>query len=282
MDEPAPSPGVTPPPAPTPGTPWYQGKADAEMIGYWENKAWKHDDPVTIALEATKAAREAQKFVGVPPEQLLRLPKDAKDEAGWNTIYNRLGKPKDAKEYDLSSVKFANDKPLDEAFAETLRQTAFSNHLSKDAATAFAQSMAKFMDAQDAAELAETTANVDRQKAELKKSWGANYEENRLAAMQGARRLGMSDEDFNVLGNTVGLVRMMDIFRKIGTGTTEDTFVEGANSGNPKTVASAQARLAELMQDQAWGERLLKGDAATVREWKALEEQITGISEIEE
>jgi len=257
--------------------PWYEGKADAETVGYWQNKAWKADDPVTIALEATKAAREAQKFVGVPPEQLIRLPKDAKDEAGWNSVYQRLGKPNDPKGYDLSAVKFADGTAIDDAFADTIRQTAFANHLPKDAATAFAQSVVKFMEGADAAEAAEKTAKINTEKAELDKSWGPNKDLNKLTAMQGAKRLGVSPEDITALENVVGYSRVMEIFRKIGAGTSEDTFVDGKGTV-PTTQASAQARLTELQADKQWVDRLFKGDAAARREHESLIAQITGVA----
>lgn len=273
MADPAPTPDPTP--APPPATPWYQGKIDADLIGHAQNAGWKLDDPAVLAGEALKAHREARKFIGVPENQLLRLPADAKDEAGWNTVHTRLGKPKEAKDYDLSSVKFADGTAIDEAFADTIRQTSFSNHLSKDAATAFAQSVVKFMEGKDASEAAELTAKLNGQKEALKKNWGNSFDINRITAVQGAKRLGVSEEEVASMEGVVGYDRIMEMFRKIGVGTNEDTFQE-TNKGtdNPKTVESAQARLNELMDDKAWGKRLTEGDAMARREFQALTELI--------
>lgn len=258
--------------------PWFDGKADAETVGYWQNKGWKHDDPATVALEATKAAREAQKFVGVPADQLLRLPKDAKDEAGWNAVYSRLGKPAAAKEYDFTNVKSADGTAIDQAFADTIREAAFSNHLTKDAATAFAQSVVKHLDSQKSAQVAELTAKVNAEKAELAKSWGTNADLNKLTAMQGAKRLGITPEAIAALEKVSGYAAVMEAMRKVGAGTTEDTFQEGNHGASPKTMESAAARLSELQSDQAWAKRLLAGDQAARREFQALTEQIAGVS----
>lgn len=279
MSEPAPTPvpTPTPTPAPTPQAPWYEGKADAETLGYWQNKAWKSDDPVNIALEATKAAREAQKFVGAPPERLIRLPADAKDEAGWKDVWSRLGAPKEAKEYDFSAVKRADGTPIDESLAETIRQAAFTSHTPKETAAAIAASLVKHLDGQKASQDAETASKVAAEKAALAKSWGVNEAENRLTATQGAKRLGVTPEQVQALENTIGYAGVMEMFRKIGAGTSEDTFVDGNNAA-PKTAGSAQARLTELMADQAWGKRLLAGDVSARREYESLTEQITGIS----
>lgn len=253
--------------------PWYDGKADAETIGYWQNKAWKADDPVTIALEATKAAREAQKFVGVPPEQIIRLPKDPND-AGWKDVWARLGAPKEAKEYDFSAVKRADGTAIDEAFAETIRKTAFDRHVPKEVATAFAQEIVKLQEGRETSLAAEAATKLATEKADLLKNWGPNAEMNKLLAMQGAKRLGITPEAISALEKVSGYAAVMEAMRKIGAGTSEDTFVEGKTNGTPTTAGAAQARLNELMADQAWGKRLTTGDTDATREFHALTAQI--------
>ncbi len=261
--------------------PWYDGKADAETLGHWQNKLSPDvlKDPVQVALEMTRRHRESEKFIGAPADQILRLPKDAKDEAGWKDVWTRLGAPKEAKDYDFSAVKFADGTAIEDSFAEAIRQTAFAQHVPKDTATAFAQSVVKFMEGADASEKAELGAKLATEKAVLAKDWGPNADLNRLTAMQGAKRLGVTPDEINALENVVGYAKIMEMFRKIGAGTSEDTFVEGKGGGNPTTAHSATARLAELQSDQAWAKRLLAGDAAARREFTTLTEQIAGVSE---
>jgi hypothetical protein len=276
MTEPTPTPTPTPAPTPTPipAPPWYEGKADADILGHWDNKGWKRDDPATIAIEATKAAREAQRFVGAPTDRLIRLPEKADDEAGWNSVWQRLGVPKDAKEYDFAAVKFTDGTELDAAFTDMIRNTAITNHIPKDAATALARDVVKFMEGADANEAAERAAKLTAERAELAKSWGKNADMNKLQAMQGAKRLGVDEATVASLENVVGYAKIMEMFRKIGAGTSEETFIEGGGSGNPATVQGAQARLDELKADQAWGKRLLAGDSAAKREFENLTQLI--------
>jgi len=257
--------------------PWYDGKLDADLIGHVQNAGWKVDDPATLAAEAVKAHREARKFIGVPENQLLRLPADAKDEAGWNSVWHRLGVPKDPKEYDFSAVKRADGTVIDEAFADTIRQTAATNRIPKNAATAFAQSVVKHIEGQETTRAAELATKLNTEKAELAKNWGPNADLNKLTAMQGAKRLGVSPEEVAALENVVGYSKVMEMFRKVGAGTSEDTFVEGKGT-TPTTSASAQARLTELQADKAWVDRLFKGDAAARREHDSLIQQITGVA----
>jgi hypothetical protein len=68
----------------------------------------------------------------------------------------------------------------------------------------------------------------------------------------------------------------MEAMRKIGVGTSEDTWHDGARGpgGHPTTLEGARSKLSELEADKAWGARLKAKDAATVAEWRALTSQI--------
>jgi len=282
MTEPAPqTPPVTPPmPPPTPGTPWHQG-VDAEFIGHWNNKGWKADDPKEIAIAATKQARELEKHFGVPPEQLLKMPKADAPEADLKAFYQRLGAPADPKEYDFSAVKF-NGADLEQSFSDAMRGALSAAFVPKDKAGGVVSAVVKFLEDAEKAESAVSTAKVAEEKTKLKVDWGTNYDFNHLKAMEGARRLGIVPEAIQALEGQIGYAAVMNAMRKIGMGTSEDTFVErGASGGTAQTVGvttreGAVARLNELKADKAWGAKLLSGDAATRREWTALEQMAAG------
>ena len=251
------------------------------MLGYWQNKGYDLTDPAKVATEASKAYLEAQKFVGVPTNQLLRLPKDANDEAGWSQVYQRLGAPKDAKEYDFNGIKYSGED-LDPAFADTMRQALANSHVPKDKAAPIVSAVVKYFEGIESAEATDNQAKLETERAALVKSWGPQAEFNRLTAMQGAKRLGVTPEDVALMEKQLGYSRVMEIFRRVGAGTTEDTFVEGRQgSGAPATREAAGARLAELESDPAWRERFLRGDLSAKKEWQALIEQEFGMSEAE-
>lgn len=272
VDTPTPTP--TPIPTPTPTPAWHEGKADADTIGYWQNRGLKLDDPGTLALEMTKAAREAQRFVGAPPERLIRLPEKADDEAGWKSVYQRLGAPADAKDYDFSAVKHADGTVPAQALIDTIRATAANLNVAKDKAPDLAAAVVKHLDGVKAETTAANAAKLATEKAALAQSWGPNAEMNRLQAMQGAKRLGVDPETVARLEQEVGYAKVMEMFRKIGAGTSEDTFVDGGGNNTAVTRESAQARLNELTADNAWGKRLLAGDAAAKREFDSLTQLI--------
>lgn len=263
---PSPSPNPPPNPAPNPGgdppKPWFEGKATPEDIGHWDNKGWKKDDPVTIALEATKAVREAQRFIGVPPERLLKLPERADDKAGWDAVNARLGVPAKAEEYDFAGLKYADGNDVEQGFVDALRTSLHKAGVRKDAAREIAKDMMKYSDSGEAQAAGETAAQRATNLAELQKLWGGNTELNRLRAMEGARRLGLSKEATELMEGQIGYVNLMEVMRKIGVGTSEDTFTEAGQGGAPTTVNGAKARLAELQADRDWARKLVDKDAA--------------------
>jgi hypothetical protein len=258
-------------------TAWHTGKIDADTLGFWQNKGIDPADPVSVATTLTKQYREAEKFVGVPAAQLLRLPKDATDEAGWNTVYQRLGAPADAKEYDFSTIKRADGNAPDAALLDTIRATAASLRLPKDKAPDLAAAVVKHLDGVQAETAAANAAKLATEKAALATSWGPNAEMNKLQAMQGAKRLGVDPETVALLENSVGYSKVMEMFRKIGAGTSEDTFVTGNNNA-VVTRESASARLTELTNDTAWGKRLMAGDAQARREFDSLTQLVAGVA----
>lgn len=268
MTDPNPNPNPDPNPNPTP--PWHDGVAP-EVKGFWQNKGIPLDDPKAFGTKLTELYQQAEKFIGVPPDRLVRMPAaDARPE-DIRAYYERIGMPKEAKDYDLSAIK-------DQAISDALRATLHQSGAPKDVAAAVAKSVATALESQASQQSTENATRITEQKAKLQKEWGANFEYNKLKAMDGARRLGMSPETVAAMENLIGYDGIMETLRKIGVGTSEATFIDrgiGTN-GQVTTREGAVARKAELMADKAWADRYLKGGVAEVREMTGLNMMITG------
>lgn len=259
----------------TPTTPWYQGKVDERTIGHWQNRyPGKLDDPVAIAIEATKSHIAAETLIGVPANQIVRLPTDEADEAGWKNVWARLGVPATAAEYDL---KNADGTPLDPKLEGVLRETVAKANLPKAAASQVAASVSKILADQQAETLAVTTAAIAAEKEALAKNWGANRDINMLAAKTAAAALKVTPEEVAALESTIGYARVMEMFRSIGAKTGEPRFIGGSPDGSG-VMSRAQAvdRKAELMKDKQFAQRYLSGEAAAGREMTALNTIIVG------
>lgn len=259
--------------------PWHEG-VEAETLGFWQNKGLDVADPKAVLSGVTKMYRDAEKHFGVPADQLLKMPKaDAKPEE-IKAFWGKLGAPADAKEYDFSTVKGADGNPIAQPLADAIRSAAASAYLPKDAAAKVAAAVVKHLDDTRAADSAVTTAKLGEEKALLAKNWGPKFDFNHLQAMEGARRLGITPEAVKALEGQIGYAAVMESMRKIGAGTSEDTFIERGvgGSGVVTTREGAVSRKAELMADKDWGARYLKGGAAEAAEMNALNQMIDGVA----
>lgn len=259
------------------GQPWHSG-IEPETIGWLQNQGHDLADPKAFATKITQQYRELQKFTGVPADRLLKLP-EANDLAGWKGVHSRLGVPAEAKDYDLAGIKRADGAELDPAFSDMMRVSLHKANVAKDRAGDVVKDVIKHLDDARAKESADYQAKLDQARANVAKNWGNNAGLNKEIAKQGAAKLGWTEEEFNSLEKAVGYERFMDTMLKIGMSMKEGDFVEGGRGGVPiTTMEGAKSKLAELQRDEAWGKRLLSGDAATVQEFNRLTIQSLGLT----
>ncbi len=271
------APSPAPAPTPSPAVNWFD-PLDTETKGYLQNRGWDKKSAIDAFMEASKAHREAEKFVGAPANEVLRLPKDA-NAPEWKNVWERLGKPIDAKDYDFSAVKRTGDKPLEQALADTLRQAAFDTNMSKEAAARLATNLAKHLDGVESAAAAATADKLAAEKKTLEANWGGNAAANMVVAQAAVRALGVEPEAVAALEKVVGYAKVMEMFRNIGAKIGEDRFVSNSNGGAPGVMTrdQAQAEKAALKNDKAWVKRYLDGGVEEKRKMDALDRIIVGI-----
>lgn len=272
FDEPPP-PAPAPAPAPAPVGKWHDG-IDAETRGFWELKGLPIDDPKAFGTKLTELYKNAEKYIGVPPDQVVRLPKADASPTDLRAFYERLGAPKEAKDYDLSAIK-------DTSVAEALRNAAHTTGVPREAATTVAKALATALESAATQRTTLETAKLAEQKENLTRNWGDKFAYNHLQAIEGARRLGISPEGVKALEGVIGYDQVMETMRKIGANTREDTFVErgiGGPNGDVTTLEGARERKRELMNDRDWVTKYNNGDQAAKREMSRLNQMITGVT----
>lgn len=269
-------------------TSWF-ATLDAEHLGHVQTKGWDKLDAAAAAAEAVKAHRGVERMVGVPADQLLRLPK-AEDSDAWKGVWQKLGAPDKPEGYTFEGVKLGDDENLTGAFLDTLRKAAAEHSLPKPMAEGVAKAVAKWLGDAAAATDAELSAAIsDGQKA-LKDSWGSNFEAFTFVANRGKdalmQRLGERlsaklPEAVKTLDEAGHGELAMEMFRVIGAGLGEDKFVRDPGPGGRPAMTRDQAvaRQRELMADKDWVGKYLKGDAAAKREMQALNIMIAGEAE---
>lgn len=264
--------------------PWYGDKIDTTTVGFWQNKGIDANDPVAVATKLTEFYRNSEKFVGAPPEEMLRMPKANAPEAEINAYWNKIGVPAEAKDYDLSTVKRADGKELPNGFADAFRAAAHSSRVPKEQAAGLMTALVKNMESVDAAALAERSAIIKAQVEALDKNWGTNKTYNLAKAERALQDLGkaagLSPEDtkeaWDALGTVggIGAAAAMEMLRVIGTKMGEPTdLITGDKGGGDKVMSidQAKARIDELKLDKGFYKRLVTDkEAAANREWQDL------------
>lgn len=269
---------TTPDPGATGTKPWYDGKiTDPEIIGHITTKGWDKD-PVEAAIQGITAHRAAEKMIGVPANELVRIPKADAPEAEVKAYWQKLGAEADASKYDLSPIKRADGSALDENLATAIRNSAAAHSVPKGQVLGFAQDIVKHLDGIEIEKATVTAGNLAKQKEALVQNWGPNYEANLFVAKQAAAKLGITSEAVAALEKSEGYDKVMEMFRTIGTKIGEDRFVNnpGGGGGTVMSKDQAVARLAELKADKVWTAAYLAGDAAKKREMEALNLLING------
>ncbi len=268
------------------GDPWFKGVAGADeaMVGYWQNRGWHTKTAAEVAIEASKAHREATTLLGAPANELIRIPKVDAPEADRNAFYQRLGAPADPKDYleGIKTIKLADGKDLDQQTVDFAQKTAAALHLPKAAAPEFTKALVAHLEGLDKEGRAEAEAKLATEKSALAKNWGANAPAFKLVAQRAAEALGVDAEAVAALEKVVGYSKVMNLFLSVGQKIGEDKFISGGNpglTGNAvMTREQAAARKSELMSDRAWTDRYSNGDKAALSEMLALNSIIVGVA----
>jgi len=258
---------------------WYAG-FDTETQNYIATRGLTDKDPSAAFLEAAKAHREAQAYIGVPKEQLLKLPKADAPPEEWDDVYAKLGYSKNADDYKLEGLKRGDGTDVDDSFKDFVRAQAADLKLSPAATAKFAEATLKHLEGGTAAQTAAQTAEATRALEQLRQSWGPNFEANKViadnayAAMMAAAGFDQTRMTAAIqkLGETVGRAETMQMLLAVGQKLGEDRFVGGggASGGTRYTAETAAARIAELKTDSTFISRYLAGGNAETKEMNDL------------
>lgn len=264
------APAAAPTPATTesvnPGA-WMAG-FDDDLKGYIGNKQFQK--PQDLA----NAYRQLEKLQGVPQDRLMKLPDAFYDDKGALTvegrgIYERLGAPKEAKDYGIEVPKEGGDPKLMEHFTKIFHEAG----VPKAAAQKIVSEWNGYQTAASVAAKEVAAANFRDQEKSLAKEWGAATEQNTNIAKDAVRRLGWDNAKIDAVASALGHAETMKLLCGLGKATGEATFVTGAQPTRALEPANALSRIKELTQDREFGAKLMNGDAEAKGMWQRLHEQ---------
>lgn len=195
--------------------------------------------------------RNLEKLTGVPPEQMVKLPKD-NDPAAWNEVYTKLGRPAKAEEYKIPVPE--GDKG---DFAKTAATWFHEAGLSQNAVTKVAEKWNAHLTATAKAAAEAAAATLVKDTTDLKAKWGDQFEKNCGIVDKAATVFGIGADTLKALKTSMGPRAAMEFLHNLGTRiAVEDTnFVDGGNRTPDSAYAGmtpdrAMAKIASLKKDR--------------------------------
>jgi hypothetical protein len=244
---PAPAPNAAPAPAPVAAYDWKTAGLDDADLPLVTERQWKGPKDVLTSY------KNLEKLTGVPPELMVKLPKD-NDPAAWNEVYTKLGRPAKAEEYKIPVPE--GDKG---EFAKTAAVWFHEAGLSQNAVTKVSEKWNAHLAATVKAQGEAQAAALAKDTTELKAEWGDQFEKNCSVVDKAATVFGMGADTLKALKSSMGAKAAMKFLHTIGTRiAVEDTqFIDGGNrtpdsAFSGLTSQGAMAKIESLKKDKAF------------------------------
>jgi len=221
------------------GKPWY-GDLPADAAP--EFKDWIGTKGFKDPISALQSAHNAEKLIGAPADQILRLPTKADDAEGWGKVHARLGRPEKAEGYEL---------PLPEgddgAFAKLAAEQFFKAGVPKAAAQGIAKwwndHIATTVAARQREQETQATQALEALKTEVgTEAWPKFEEFGRRGMRAYGEQAGLTTEDLGALERTLGTAKLLKLFNSLGQSTGESDF-HGDQGGGGGSMSPSQAKV---------------------------------------
>lgn len=241
---------------------------DEDTRGWVSSKAWDKLPADKALSEALKLGRSAEQKLGVPAEQLARIPKDENDAEGLKTYLSKLGVPEKPEGYEIKG-----DANVSTDFPEQAAKWFYEMNVPKNIAKGLYGKLQTY--AQSTMEAAEQKFNetADKEINELKSEWkGEEFDKNVELARRVRATMGLSVEETMALERAIGVKRAATVFSSLGKALGEHRFVGGADAQTKFAMSpeAARTRIIDLQRDTKWMESYLQGDADKKAEWTRL------------
>jgi hypothetical protein len=250
--EPAAQPAAEPAAQPAAEPSWLDGLSEGNRA-LAESRHWESADALATSYKNLESLR------GVPENELIRIPKND-DAEGWANLQARLGRPAEAKDYELNL-----GDAVQQDFTDWMKGTMHKNGMTSQQAEGFANEWREFTEQRLTQVNADLEAKAEAEGQELERTWGAALEQNVNIAKQGAREFGLDGDMIDALEKAIGYKATMEFMYKVGTVASEAPFLTGeqGNSNpnfNQMTPAQAKQSWNDLQGDENFMKDLMTRD----------------------
>lgn len=247
----APAPAAPPPSQPAAPPSWLESITDPEARALVEQK--KYGSPNDVAV----AYRHMVKLHGRAPD-VIGLPDKEDDEAGWATVYERLGRPGDANSYQYQPEEGVTPN---EEYAAAIKDAAFKAGISQKQFAALAKANDGFVKQAMEKMQAEAKAKDQATLQDIQKAFGGEREYTMAmeAGKRAVRAIGIDNETLDRLDAAVGNVAVQKLFATLGQKLAKEAdFIEGVDAaGNGPSPGAALAELERMKGDVEFQKSLL-------------------------
>lgn len=245
------------------GGEWLSGFKSEETRSYISNKKFQSPE----ALAESYKNLEAKLSTRHPEDRTIFLPEKMEGEAVKN-VFQRLGMPKEMKDYDFAK----DDKTADPKTVEAFQNIFYENNLTKDQAAGVAKKYTEYVQGLQAQQQEAHKNALIQGEAALKKEWGSQYEANINIAKQGAKILGLDAKTLDAIEASQGRESLFKTLQRIGVSVGESGFVDGSGAGAGKemTAEQASAEIQRLYQDKKFQKKFNNGDRETIDYWNKI------------
>lgn len=226
--------------------PFYSGFEDEAVRTWAEGKGLKD------AESAVKSYMNAEKLIGVPADQMLRLPKEG-DFEGQAAFYAKLGKPAEASAYELALPEGVEKTAEIEAFQGHMKELFHKANLTPEQVKVLAEGYNAF-GAQESEDLtADYETSVQAQTLALQNKWGNGYDRMMRMGERATETLGFTTEIIDGIESAVGYEKTIELMAGLGKRMLEDNFVSGDSRGTgfagELTPAEARQQYDDFVSD---------------------------------
>lgn len=241
-------------PAPT-----WADSFDPETKGWLESKNLTKLEAEKALPELAKGWRGAESKLGVPADQLQRLPKDVNDAEGLKAYLGKLGVPETPEGYEIKP-----EEGMEQDFPTQAAKWFYEMNVPKNIAKGLYGRLRDYATAKLEAAEASFNQQADEDIQALKGEWkGEQFDKNVELARRVRMTMGLTTEETMEVERALGVKRAAQVFSSLGKMLGEHRFVGG---DQPQTRFSmspeaARTRIIELQRDQGFQAKYLAGDA---------------------
>lgn len=248
------------------GAAWY-GEIPAESA---ELRTWVESKQFANPLAALTSYHNAEKLLGAPADQILRLPKP-EDAEGQAKLWDRLGRPAKPEEYEIPLPE-GDDGALAKAMAGVFHKAGVPKGMAKSIAEGWNAHISELQKAEKAAadeREAQSVAAVAALEKEYGEKWTATQELAKRGIAAVMKDAGLDAEGVGKLESVLGTAGLVKLAARFGALAQEGGLGGGGEGGAFNgTVSQAKLQLEALQQKRIKGE---VSDATYWEQRKALD-----------